>query len=97
MGKYEEQKQKLNRQYRESAERSRTRGPGVGDEKLARNNRDMQRLKEAEVKTLREMQATAPNSDERAAVDHTLDKTQREASEFKERADHYERKSNRGS
>ena len=95
MSEYDELKDKLHRQYRESVERSRTPGPGTGDQKLAANNRDMQQLKEREVATLREMQAHAPAS-ERSTVDHTLAKTESEAREFRDRADHYDRKSNKG-
>jgi hypothetical protein len=96
VGDYEERKKELNQQYRESAERSRTPGPGTGDSKLSQNNRDMQQMKEREVTTLREMQSLAPAS-ERAMVDHTLAKTESEAREYRDRADHYERKLNEGS
>lgn len=96
MGEYEDRKKELNKQYKESAERSRTPGPGTGDAKLAANNRDMQQMKEREVKTLREMQSVAPAS-ERATVDHTLAKTESEAREYRDRADRYERKLNKGS
>ncbi len=91
MSEYDELKNKLYQQYRESPERSRTPGPGTGDQKLAANNRDMQQMKEREAATLREMQAHAPAS-ERPTVDHTLVKTESEAREFRDRADHYDRK-----
>ena len=96
MSEYEELKGKLHKQYRESAERSRTPGPGTGDQKRAANNRDMQRMKEREAATLREMQAHAPVS-ERSMIDHTLAKTESEAREFRDRAGHYDRKLNKGS
>lgn len=94
MGEYEDLNKKLHEQYRESAERFRTPGPGTGDEKLHANNRHMQELKEREAGTLREMQASAPEP-ERPKVDDALARTEREAAEFGQRADHYAQKLNR--
>jgi hypothetical protein len=96
MSEYEELKKRLYKENRESAKRFGTPGQGTGDEKLARNNRDMQRLKESEASTLRQMQAQAPAS-ERDMIDHTLAETEREAREFRDRADYYDRKRNKGS
>ena len=94
MGEYEDLNKKLHQQCRESAERFGTPGPGTGDEKLYTNNRDMRERKEQEARTLREMQACAPES-ERPKVDDALVRTEREAAEFGQRADHYAQKLNR--
>jgi hypothetical protein len=68
----------------------------LGDAGLAARNRDMQQLKEREVETLRELQAHAPAS-EQATVADALARTETEAREYRERADHYERKLNEDS
>src|SRR5260370_35441346 len=87
MGKYEELDKTLSEQYQESVRRYNTSAPGIGDEKLYKNNRDMHQLKEREAHTLREMQACAPVS-ERPKIDRTLANTEQEAKGYGERADH---------
>ena len=96
MGKYEELDKTLSEQYQESVRRYNTSAPGIGDEKLYKNNRDMHQLKEREAHTLREMQACAPVS-ERPKIDRTLANTEQEAKGYGDRADHYARKLNKGS
>jgi hypothetical protein len=94
MSKYEESKKEVSETYSEYRDAFYTPAPGIGDEKRAVHNRTMEQKTQNVANALRKMQAAAPIT-EQAMIAEAIIKTDKEAREFGERADRYERKSNK--
>jgi hypothetical protein len=95
MGQYEEKKKEVSKRYSEYRDAFYKPASGAGDGKRAEHNRVMEQKTRSVAKALREMQAVAPAS-EQASIADAIAKTENEAGEFGQRADHYERKLNKG-
>ena len=95
MSEYEEKKKEVSERYSDYRNEFYKPTPGIGDAKRAEHNRVMEQKTASVAKALREMQAVAP-APEKAEIAGAIVKTENEAREFGERADHYERKLNKG-
>jgi hypothetical protein len=95
MGEYEEKQKEVSKKYDEYRKEFYTPGSGTGDQKLEGKNRTMQQKTESVAEALRELQAVAPAS-EQAKIADAVARTENEAREFGERADHYKSKRNKG-
>jgi hypothetical protein len=95
MGEYEKKQQKVSEEYSKYRDAFYAPAPGIGDEKRANHNREMAQKTQGVADALRELKAVAPAA-EQASIADAIVKTQNEASEFGQRASHYERKPNKG-